>query len=79
MLVGHRTSHGICLAISDFSYEDLVLLIRIFNQLYGISPSIRATKNSSKQTIFIEKKDFVIIKNIVKPYIVPELEYKIRK
>ena len=75
---GHRTSHGISLASNSFSYDDVVFLVQTLHQLYGLSASIHTFKEGT-YTIYIGKKDFLVIRDLIKPYIVPEMEYKIRK
>jgi hypothetical protein len=75
MLSANTTSQGICLRIGNFNYNEVKFLVRTLNNLYDLSSTLHII-NEGIYGINIEKKDFLTVKNIVKLYIIPEMEYK---
>ena len=75
MLSANSTSQGICLPVGNFNYNEVKFLVRTLNNAYGLSSTLHII-NEGKYSINIEKKDFFTVKSIVKPYIIPEMEYK---
>jgi hypothetical protein len=74
---GHRAPYGMYLASCCFTYEDVQLLVKTLNDLYGLEPTIHKIKEGSF-TIYIGSKSLPLLVDIIKPYIVPEMVYKIQ-
>jgi len=75
MKSGHPTNKGICIHTYDFDYDDIDFLVKTMNKLYRLSCTVN-TINANRYGINIQGRDLFAMKSIVKPYIIPEMEYK---
>jgi hypothetical protein len=75
MLSANPTYQGICLPVGNFFYKEVKFLVETLNNVYGLSSTLHII-NEGIYGINIGGKDVFTVKNIVKPYIIPEMEYK---
>lgn len=70
-------SGGLALYTDSYSIEDVVLLINVLIIRYGLKCSIH-THREGQYRIYISKNSLYTLKQIVKPYIIPSMHYKIK-
>lgn len=73
------TNNGV-LATNSFSYEECLLIQTWFKERYNIDVTIQHQKNKSgiQYLIYIKSCSRSIFYKLVKPYIIPEMEYKFK-
>jgi ubiquinol-cytochrome c reductase cytochrome b subunit len=77
MIDGAKVSKGLILNINSFSYNDCLLLIKALNNNFNIKASIQSAGTKDKYIIYIWKESMTNLINIVSPYIIPEMKYKL--
>jgi ubiquinol-cytochrome c reductase cytochrome b subunit len=60
-----------------FSYSDCLLLVQVLHKNFGLKATIQSTGVSSQYRIYIPKESMVELRNIVGPFIIPEMKYKL--
>ena len=63
----------------SFSYNDCLLLIKTLKNNFNIKASIQLAGKKDQYIICIWKESMTDLKNIVSPYIIPEMKYKLIK
>ena len=68
------------LATNSFSYEEVLLIHNWFNDKYNIKTSVQTQKSKSgtQYLIYIKTESRHTFYNLVKPYIIPSMEYKFK-
>lgn len=75
---GHSTSEPrVFLSTECFTYREHVLMRKKFNQVFALQPNIHKTSQSKKYRLGFNHEDSKKFIEIVKPYIVPSMQYKI--
>jgi ubiquinol-cytochrome c reductase cytochrome b subunit len=74
---GAKVAQGLKFCTNSFSYNDCLLLIKALNNNFNIKASIQSTGKKDQYIIYILKESMIDLKNIVSPYIVPEMRYKL--
>ena len=62
---------------NSFSYNDCLLIIKALNNNFYIKASIQSAGNQDQYLIYIWKESMTNLINIVSPYIIPEMKYKL--
>lgn len=78
MLSANPTSKGIWLPVGNFCYKEVEFLVRTLNNVHDLSSTLHII-NEGMYGINIVGKDVFTVKSIVKPYIIPEMEYKFNR
>jgi len=79
MLEGSRQKRqGVLIATNSFSIEECKLLANILNYKYGLITSVEKSGESNQYRISIWKKSMPTLINIVFPYFIPEMLYKLK-
>jgi hypothetical protein len=76
-----QKGQGILIATNSFSIEECKLLANILKYKYGLITSVVKSGGRShlnQYQISIWKKSMPILINIVEPYFIPEMFYKIK-
>jgi len=77
---GYKISSGLKLSIYSFKYSDLIFLILLLYNKFGLKASIQSNNNKYDQyIIYIWAESMSTLVNIVKPYIIPSMKYKLGK
>jgi hypothetical protein len=77
---GCKVGSGLKLSIDNFKYSDLIFLISLFYNKFSLKVSIQSGNNKSDQyVIYILAESMFTLVNIVKPYIIPSMKYKLGK
>lgn len=74
---GSAVSKGLRISTDDFTAIDVVRLINVLIIKYRLDCTLHITNN--KPRIYIKHKSVKLLESIVKPYIVPSMEYKFNK
>ena len=74
---GAKIGKSIKLCTNSFSYYDCLLLIKALNNNFNIKASIQSAGNQDQYLIYIWKESMTDLINIVSPYIIPEMKYKL--
>ena len=77
---GCKVSSGLKLSTHSFKYSDLIFLISLLFNKFGLKTSIQSGNNKYDQyVIYIWAESMSTLVNIVKPYIIPSMKYKLGK
>jgi len=74
---GAKVGKNFKLCTNSFSYNDCLLLIKALNNNFNIKASIQSAGNKDQYLIYIWKESMTDLINIVSPYIIPEMKYKL--
>jgi hypothetical protein len=74
---GGRVGYGLKLATNSFSYGDCTRLSLIIYEQYGIKSSVQSAGVPNQYIIYIWSESMPILREIVRPYIVPSMLYKL--
>jgi ubiquinol-cytochrome c reductase cytochrome b subunit len=74
---GAKVSKGLKLCTNSFIYSDCLILIRVLNENFNLKASIQSTGSKDQYVIYIWKESMNDLRNIVSPYIISEMKYKI--
>lgn len=62
---------------NNFSYSDCLLLVQALDKNFGLKARIESTGVSSQYRIYIPKESMGELRDIVRPFITPEMKYKL--
>jgi len=74
---GSKVGQGLKLCTNSFTYDDCLKLILVLNYNFKIKASIQSSGSKDRYTIYIWKESMDNLRNIVSPYIIPGMKYKI--
>jgi len=74
---GSKIGNNIKLCTNSFSYNDCLLLIKALNNNFNIKASIQLAGKKDQYLIYIWKESMIDLRNIVSPYIISEMKYKL--
>ena len=74
---GGKTSSGLKLATNGFKYEDCLLLINVLNNNFNLKSSVISAGVPNQFCIYIWKESMDHLRDIISPYIIKEMQYKI--
>lgn len=74
---GYKVNQSLKFNTNSFSYNDCLLIIKALHNNFNIKASIQSTGSKDKYIIYIWKESMTDLINIVSPYIVPEMKYKL--
>jgi ubiquinol-cytochrome c reductase cytochrome b subunit len=74
---GAKVGQSLKLCTNSFSYNDCLLLIKALNNNFNIKASIQSAGQKDQYLIYIWKESMSDLINIVSPYIIPEMKYKL--
>ena len=72
---GCWTGNGVRIATNCFKLEEVKLLAKMLVKLYGLNYSIQTIKGN--HSIYITKESIPKLRNLVLPYIIPSMKYKL--
>lgn len=74
---GSKVGKGLKFSTNSFSYNDCLILVKALNDNFNLKASVQSAGSNSKYVIYIWKESMNDLRNIVSPYIIPEMKYKI--
>lgn len=75
---GAKVGKGLKFSTNSFTYNECLILIKALNDNFNIKASIQSAGSGNKYIIYIWKESMDDLRNIVSPYIIPEMKYKIK-
>lgn len=73
-----QRGQGINIATNSFTFEDCKFLANILTIKYNLKTSVIKTGAPNQWRISIWKESLPLLSNIVSPYFIPEMEYKLK-
>jgi hypothetical protein len=74
---GQSYSYGLQLCTDSFTKDDVERLISVLINRYGLDASLRKMANNNGYRIYIKAKSMNKLYNLVSPYMVDSMMYKI--
>lgn len=73
----YQKGQGIYIATNSFTYDECKFLCTILTKKYNLKTSVIKTGTLNQWRISIWKESMPLLRQIVKPYFIPEMEYKL--
>ena len=74
---GSKVSQGLKLCTNSYTYSECLYLIQILNNKFELKASVQSAGAKDQYIIYIWKESMSLLREIVNPYIIPEMRYKI--
>lgn len=74
---GSKVGKGLKFSSNSFTYHDCLILVRILNEKFNLKASVQSAGTKDQYIIYIWKQSMHNLRNIVSPYIIPEMKYKL--
>ena len=74
---GAKVGKGLKFSTNSFTYNECLILIKVLYVNFKIKASIQSAGSNNQYIIYIWKESMNDLRNIVSPYIIPEMKYKI--
>lgn len=74
---GGKVSSGLKLATNSFSLKDCEYLADLLNQKYNLKASVQSAGVKNQYIIYISKYSIPLLNDIISPYVVNSMKYKI--
>ena len=74
---GFKVGKGLKFSTNSFSYNECLILVKALNDNFNLKASVQSAGSNDQYVIYIWKESINDLKNIVSPYILPEMKYKI--
>jgi len=74
---GSKVSQGLKLCTNSFTYNDCLKLVNVLNYNFNVKATVQSAGSKDQYIIYIWKESMQKVRNIVSPYIIPEMKYKI--
>jgi len=74
---GGKVSKGLKFSTNSFTYEECNLLVKVLYDNFKIKSSVQSAGHKDQYIIYVWKESMIILREIVSPYIIPEMKYKI--
>jgi len=74
---GCKAGNGLKFSTNSFSYNECLILVKALNDNFNLKASIQSAGSKDQFVIYIWKESMNDLRNIVSPYIIPEMKYKI--
>ena len=74
---GSKVNKGLKFSTNSYTYTDCLLLVNALNNKFKIKSSIQSGGTNNQYVIYVWKESMNNLRQIVYPYIIPEMRYKI--
>lgn len=74
---GCKVGKGLKFSTNSFSYNECLILVKALNDNFNLKASVQSAGSNDQYIIYIWKESMNDLRNIVSPYIIPEMKYKI--
>ena len=74
---GGKVGNGLKFSTNSYTYEDCLKLVSALNSNFGIKSSIQSAGAENKYIIYVWKESMDRLRDIVSPYIIRKMRYKI--
>lgn len=72
-----EVSKGLKLCTNSYTYSECLLLVRILYENFNLKATVQSAGVKNQYIIYIWKESIPELRNIISPYIIPEMKYKI--
>lgn len=74
---GAKVGKGLKFSTNSFTYNECLIIIKALNDNFNIKASIHSAGSNNKYIIYVLKESMDDLRDIVSPYIISEMKYKI--
>jgi len=74
---GCKVNKGLKFSTNSFTYSDCIKLTTVLNKNFNLKASVQSAGSENQYIIYIWKQSMNDLRNIVSPYIVTEMKYKL--
>lgn len=74
---GAKISKGLKLSTNSFTYKECIYLVNVLYDNFNIKASVQSAGVENQHIIYIWKQSMNDLSNIISPFIIPEMKYKI--
>lgn len=74
---GAKVGKGLKFSTNSFTYNECVYLANLLHKKYNLKASVQSAGSKDQYIIYIWKESMKDLSEIVSPYIIPEMKYKI--
>lgn len=74
---GTKSSKGLKFSTNSFTYDECLLLTNVLYNNFNIKATVQSAGAKDQYVVYVWKESMSILYNIVQPYIIPEMKYKI--
>ena len=74
---GSKVSKGLKLSTNSFTYNECLILIKALNDNFSLKASVQSAGSKDQYILYIWKESMNDLRNIVSPYIIPSMKYKL--
>lgn len=74
---GAKVGKRLKFSTNSFSYNDCLIIIKALNDNFKIKSSVQSAGTKDQYIIYIWQESMNDLRNIVSPYIIPEMKYKL--
>lgn len=74
---GAKVGKGLKFSTNSFIYDECLILVKALSDNFNIKASIQSAGSKNQYIIYIWKESINDLRNIVSPYMIPEMKYKI--
>jgi len=76
---GAKVGKGLKLSTNSFTYNECLVLVKVLSDNFNLKTSIQSAGAKDQYIIYIWNESMDNLRNIVSPYIIPEMKYKLNK
>lgn len=74
---GAKVSKGLKLCTNSFTYSECLILIKALDDNFNLKVSVQSAGSKDQYILYIWKESMNDLRNIVSPYFIPEMKYKL--
>lgn len=74
---GSKVGKGVKLSTNNFTKEECIILVSILEKNFNLKATVQYAGSKEQYIVYIWKESIDRLRNIVLPYMVPEMKYKI--
>jgi len=74
---GCKIGNSLKLSTNSFTFEECLILVNILHDNFDLKASIQSAGKKDQYVVYILKESINNLRNIVSPYIIPEMKYKL--
>lgn len=74
---GSKVNKGLKFSTNSFTYNECLMLVNVLSENFNIKASVQSAGSKDQYIIYVWKESMNDLRNIVNPYIIPEMKYKI--
>lgn len=74
---GKKESKGLRFLINSFTYNECLMLVNVLSENLNLKSSVQSAGSKNRYILYIWKESMDDLRNIVSPYILPGMKYKL--